>query len=182
MVSENVLVVENKRYSFFHEGFFDYAFARRFAGGSQSLLGLLLSDEQRLFRRAQVRQILLYLRDTEFDRYIANLKEVLSSSDVRFHIKQVIFALLADLSEPVKEEWYVLSGFAGRDFSDPVTRQAWMIVRRPPWFQLVDSQGLVQQWLNDLDEAFVDQAVLLVEGNPEALARPGGRTGRTFRG
>ena len=162
MVSENVLVVENKRYSFFHEGFFDYAFARRFAGGSQSLLGLLLSDEQRLFRRAQVRQILLYLRDTEFDRYIANLKEVLSSSDVRFHIKQVIFALLADLSEPVKEEWYVLSGFAGRDFSDPVTRQAWMIVRRPPWFQLVDSQGLVQQWLNDLDEAFVDQAVLLL--------------------
>ena len=66
MVSENVLVLENKRYSFFHEGFFDYAFARRFAGGSQSLLGLLLSDEQRLFRRAQVRQILLYLRDTEF--------------------------------------------------------------------------------------------------------------------
>ena len=162
MVSENVLVLENKRYSFFHEGFFDYAFARRFAGGSQSLLGLLLSDEQRLFRRAQVRQILLYLRDTEFDRYIANLKEVLSSSDVRFHIEQVIFALLADLSEPVKEEWDVLSSLAGRDFSDPVTRQAWVAVRRPPWFQLVDSQGLVQQWLNDPDEGFVDQAVLLL--------------------
>ena len=43
MVSENVLVIENKRYSFFHEGFFDYAFARRFAGSSQSLLDLLLS-------------------------------------------------------------------------------------------------------------------------------------------
>ena len=162
MVSENVLVLENKRYSFFHEGFFDYAFARRFAGSSQTLLSLLLSGEQRLFRRAQVRQILLYLRDTEFDRYIANLKEALSSPDVRFHIKQVIFALLADLSEPAKEEWDVLSSFAGRDFSEPVTRQAWVIVRRPPWFQLVDSQGLVQQWLNDPDEAFVDQAVLLL--------------------
>ena len=75
MVSENILVLENQRYSLFHEGFFDYAFARRFAGGSQSLLGLLLSGEQRLFLRAQVRQILLYLRDTEFDRYIANLEE-----------------------------------------------------------------------------------------------------------
>ena len=162
MVSENVLVLENKRYSFFHEGFFDYAFARRFAGASQTLLGLLLSDEQRLFRRAQVRQILLYLRDTEFDRYIADLKEVLSSSDVRFHIKQVIFALLADLSEPAKEEWDVLSSFAGRDFSDPVIRQAWFIVRRPGWFQLVDSLGLVQQWLNDPEESSVDQAVLLL--------------------
>ena len=162
MVSENVLVLQNKRYSFFHEGFFDYAFARRFAGSPQSLLHLLVSGEQRLFRRAQVRQILLYLRDTEFDRYIANLKEVLTSPDVRFHIKQVVLALLADLSEPVKREWDVVSCLAGRDFSGSVTRQTWMTVRRPAWFRLVDSLGLVQQWLDDPDEAFVDQAVLLL--------------------
>ena len=56
MVSENILVCENKRFSFFHEGFFDYAYARRFARGPQSLLDLLVSDEQHLFRRAQVRQ------------------------------------------------------------------------------------------------------------------------------
>ena len=162
MVSENVLVCENKRYSFFHEGFFDYAFARRFARGPQSLLGLLVSGEQHLFRRAQVRQILLYLRDTEFDRYIADLEETLSSPDVRFHIKQVVFALLADLSKPVKREWDVLSSSAGRDFSDSLTRLTWMTVRRPPWFRLVDSQGFVQQWLDDPDEAFVDQTVSLL--------------------
>ena len=162
MVSENVLVLQNKRYSLFHEGFFDYAFARRFAGSPQSLLHLLVSGEQRLFRRAQVRQILLYLRDTGFDRYIANLKEVLTSPSVRFHIKQVVLALLADLSEPVKREWDVVSGLAGRDFSDSVTRRAWMTVRRPAWFRLVDSLGLVQKWLDDPDEAFVDQTVLLL--------------------
>ena len=162
MVSEHVLVLENSRYSFFHEGFFDYAYARRFAGNSRSLLTLLASDEQHLFRRAEVRQILLYLRDTDFDRYIADLEEARSSPSVRFHIKQVIFALLADLSEPVKREWDVLSSFAGKDFSDPGTRLAWMTVRRPPWFRLVDSQGLVQQWLDDPDETFVDQTVLLL--------------------
>lgn len=165
MVSENVLVLENKRFSFFHEGFFDYAFARRFAKGPQSLLNLLVSGEQHLFRRAQVRQILLYLRDlrdTEIYRYIADLEKVLSSPDVRFHIKQVIFALLADLSKPKKEEWDVLSRFAGKDFNDPITRLAWMTVRRPPWFQLVDSLGLVQRWLDDLDEAFVDQTISLL--------------------
>ena len=162
MVSEHVLVLENRRFSFFHEGFFDYAYARRFAGRSQSLLTLLVRSEQHLFRRAQVRQILLYLRDTELDRYIVDLEEVLSSPDVRFHIKQVIFALLADLSEPVKREWDVVSSFAGKDFSDPGTRLAWMTVRCPPWFRLVDSQGLVQQWLDDPDEAFVDQTALLL--------------------
>ena len=169
MVSENILVLENQRYSFFHEGFFDYAFARRFAGGSQSLLGLMQSGEQRLFLRAQVRQILLYLRDTEFDRYIANLEETLSSSDVRFHIKQVILALLADLSEPAREEWDVLSTFAGRDFNDPLTRQSWLAVRRPSWFRLVDSLGLVQQWLDDADDAFVDQNVLLLRVVPAPI-------------
>lgn len=162
MVSENILVLENKRYSFFHEGFFDYAYARRFARGPQSLLNLLVSDEQHLFRRVQVRQILLYLRDTEFDRYIADLEEVLSSPDVRFHIKQVIFALLADLSKPEKEEWDAVSRFAGRDFSDPITRLAWETVRRPPWFQLVDCLGLVQRWLDDPDESFVDRAVSIL--------------------
>lgn len=162
MASEHVLVLENGRCSFFHEGFFDYAYARRFAGGSQGLCTLLVSGEQHLFRRAQVRQILLYLRDTDFDRYIADLKETLSSPSVRFHIKQVIFALLTDLSEPVKREWDVLSSFTKKDFSDPETRLAWMTVHRPPWFRLVDSQGFVQQWLDDPDEAFVDQAVALL--------------------
>ena len=162
MVSEHVLVRENKRFSFLHEGFFDYAFARRFAGSSLSLLDLLLSGEQHLFRRAQLRQILLYLRDTEFDRYSAELEEVLSSPEVRFHIKQVVFALLASLSEPVKREWDVISSFAGRDFNDSVTRQAWMTLRRPAWFHLVDSLGLIQKWLDDPDEAFVDQIVSLL--------------------
>ncbi|MCY4412146.1 MAG: ATP-binding protein [Caldilineaceae bacterium] len=162
MVSENVLVLENKRYSFFHEGFFDYAYARRFARDPQSLLDLLVNGEQHLFRRAQVRQILLYLRDTDFDRYIADLETVLSSPGVRFHIKQVIFALLADLSKPKKEEWDILSRFAGRDFSDPITRLAWEIVRRPHWFQLVDCLGLVQRWLDDPDEAFVDRTVSIL--------------------
>ncbi len=162
MVSEHVLVLENKRFSFFHEGFFDYAFARRFARGPQSLLDLLVSGEQHLFRRAQARQILLYLRDADFGRYIADLEKVLYSSGVRFHIKQVLLALLADLSKPKKEEWDVLSRFAGKDFNDPITRLAWMTVRRPPWFQVVDSLGLVQRWLDDPDEAFVDQTMSLL--------------------
>jgi len=162
MVSENVLDLDNKRFSFFHEGFFDYAYARRFARDEQSLLHLLASGEQHLFRRAQVRQILLYLRDAESDRYLADLEETLSSPDVRFHIKQAIFALLADLSKPTKEEWDVLSRFAGKDFSDPLTRLAWETVRRPPWFQLVDSLGLVQRWLVDPDESFVDRAVSIL--------------------
>ena len=37
-----------------------------------------------------------------------------------------------------------------------------MTVRRPPWFQLVDSLGLVQRWLDDPDETFVDRSVSIL--------------------
>jgi hypothetical protein len=57
LVSEGTLQQnEDQRYSFFHESFFDYAFARRFARRGDELVRFLLGDEQRLFRRAQVRQ------------------------------------------------------------------------------------------------------------------------------
>ena len=58
MASEHVLIRDAQRYSFFHEGFFDYAFARRFAVRGLALLPLLRSYEQHLFRRAQMQQIL----------------------------------------------------------------------------------------------------------------------------
>jgi hypothetical protein len=41
MASENVLVRDRDRYAFFHESFFDYAFARRFAGNERELLPVL---------------------------------------------------------------------------------------------------------------------------------------------
>jgi hypothetical protein len=57
MASSHVLVRDGRSYAFFHETFFDYLFARRFIARGQSLRQLLTVD-QLLFRRAQVRQIL----------------------------------------------------------------------------------------------------------------------------
>ena len=165
MSSENVLVLDGLRYSFFHEGFFDYCYARSFSRRGESLLGLLTQDEQGLFRRAQVRQILLYLREADFDRYAGDLRDVLHSDDVRFHIKQAVLAVLSGLSEPSEREWEVLSEFRMEDYSNPASRQVWAIIRRSgSWFRLVDSLGLVEQWLESTDEEFVDRAVWLLSG------------------
>ena len=171
MASEHVLVLDDKRYAFFHEGFFDYAYARLFAASNQGLLELLTGDEQGLFRRAQVRQILVYLREADFHKYLAYLREVLESNEVRFHIKQVIFAVLADLQDPTPEEWDILSEFMARDFENPVTRQAWSVLRRSlPWFQLVDFLGLVEQWLEDREEEFLSQIMGLLWSAQENCA------------
>ncbi|HAX79147.1 MAG TPA: hypothetical protein DCY88_25805 [Cyanobacteria bacterium UBA11372] len=162
MVSEHVLIHDGRRYSFFHEGFFDYAFARRFAANGQNLLQFLRSSEQHLFRRAQVRQILLHEREVDFDSYLENLTELLTSSDIRFHLKQVVFALLAALNDPTPEEWNIIAPLIGAQ-TDPITQQVWRTLRSSVrWFQFLDSLGLIEEWLRDNSEERIDQTVMLL--------------------
>ncbi|WP_375495076.1 hypothetical protein [uncultured Nostoc sp.] len=160
MASEHLLILEGKRISFFHESFFDYAFARRFASRGHKLLPFLgRREEQHLFRRAQVRQILLHEREEDFNRYLDNLKELLTSPDIRFHIKQVVFALLATLNDPKEEEWNIIAALIG-NHNDPVTQQVWRtLYSSVNWFKLLDFLGVIQQWLRDTSEERVEQAI-----------------------
>lgn len=163
MASEHILVLNGQQYSFFHEGFFDYAFARRFASEDEELLDFLGSREQQhLFRRAQVRQILLYERDAERERYLADLQALLTSSNIRFHIKKVIFALLAALDDPTQEEWEIIAPFIGQT-DESITQQVWQtLYSSVHWFQLLDSLGLIERWLRSEKDEHIEQTVILL--------------------
>mgnify|MGYP001794342214 CR=1 FL=1 len=162
MASEHILIWQNKRISFFHESFFDYAFARRFASRGQQLLSFLRSSEQHLFRRAQVRQILIHQREEDFDYYLENLRELLTSSDIRFHLKKVVFALLATLDDPTEEEWEIISELIG-DESNALTREVWILLNSCiRWFELLDRLEIIEQWLRDESEERIDRTVTLL--------------------
>lgn len=151
MVSEHVLRFDEAKYSFFHESFFDYAFARRFASRKVRLLPFLLADEQHLFRRAQVRQILLHEREADRSVYLHDFSATLLDERVRFHLKNAIFALLVGIEEPTTDEWDVLAT-AIHDTSHQLYAEVWnLLYHSPAWFQLVDSLGLIKQWLSDDD-------------------------------
>lgn len=173
MASENVLVFDGDYWSFFHEGFFDYAFARSFVSKEQNLLEWLKGGEQHLFKRAQVRQILRFMRTPYYWKtYLSNVAGLISDPEIRFHIKQIVFAILADLKDPTEEEWNILAPFVGtgtlvvdRDKADPHYRHVWKTIRDSvPWFDLLDSLGVIERWLSDSDETRVDQTVQLLSG------------------
>ena len=160
MASEHVLTRDETRYAFFHEGFFDYAFARRFAARGFSLLPLLLKNEQRLFRRAQVRQILAHSRADDFTCYLGELQHLLTSSEIRFHIKQVVLALLGNISDPTYEEWNLLAPLLNdKVLSRNVLR---LLHGSVPWITRLDSCGVLSKWLYEADEEKIDQAVWLL--------------------
>ena len=108
MLTEHVLVQDGTKIRFFHESFFDYSYARRFSATGGNLMALLLSGEQHLFRRSQVRQILSYMRDHMPQSYLPQLRELLSHAEVRFHIKRLVLAWLGTLPDPAAEEWAVV--------------------------------------------------------------------------
>jgi hypothetical protein len=162
MASEHVLTWSDNRIQFFHESFFDYAFARRFAAQDQTLLAFLLNSEQHLFRRAQIRQILIHQRESDFDGYLRNLSELLNSSEIRFHLKQTVFSLLATLSDPKEQEWEIIASLITASTS-PLTEQTWRVLRvSVHWFNLLDSLGVIQQWLASSNLEQVNQTIRLL--------------------
>lgn len=160
MTSEHVLVREGHKVRFFHEAFFDYAFARRFHSQGRDLLRLLLDSEQHLFRRGQVRQILSYSREHDQARYLQQLKSVLTHGAVRFHIKRSVLQWLGSLPDPCEREWAVLRPL----LEDPdLQRHVLVEIRNSlPWFDLLYRSEVVRSWLNDSDEQRVNWALWML--------------------
>ena len=169
MASEAVVQIQDGDIRFFHESFFDYSFARSFLRTNSDLVRWLESDQQHLFRRSQVRQVLTFLRDRESDRprYLQTLSALLDHADIRFHIKKLVLDWLHALPDPTKEEWDIVEGLV-----DLRNGHAWQVLSNSaPWFDVLQAMGRWESWLNADDEMFDRTMLLLIM--PEVLdARP----------
>jgi hypothetical protein len=166
MASANMLVRDGNRFAFFHEAYFDYVFARRFAARGRTLRDLLAED-QYLFRRAQVRQVLTHERANGSDQYIPDLTYLLTDPTIRFHIKDLVLAWLGRVADPSASEWHLLSPLLD-DPSSSLYGRAWNVLASPQWFCFADEQGHIQSWL-DGDPQRADQIVRVLGQLDRAL-------------
>jgi hypothetical protein len=164
LASEHVLVQDGRRYAFFHESFFDYAFARLWLDRDQSLVNFLLADEQELFRRAQVRQILLHIRDDDPERFIREAEDVLAHSKIRFHIKAVVLAVLRSLADPANAEWQMIERLMRADPDGPLTPHLWTTINTVAWFDRLDGEAVIAGWLASGNPATYDRAMQAIVG------------------
>lgn len=170
MASEGVLIYDSRKYSFFHRDFFDYAFARRFII-EKSDISILTDDEQHLFRRSQVKQILLYERTNHPKKYFKDLKFLLNSKEVRFHIKRLILNLLSGFEDPKEEEWDVISKFMN-DMGSDLYSDSWAILfGSMSWFKLLDSLGVFQEYLDSDNNQLIVKTMHLFGGVIEQTDR-----------
>lgn len=172
LVSEHVLARDGDRIAFFHETFFDYAFARQWVSRSESLVDFLLRDEQELFRRAQVRQILQHLSEREPDRFWTETAAVLTSDRVRFHIKETVLAVLSGLGTPTSEDAAAILRIAAA--APSIAERLWLSTRRAQWFRRFLADGYLDTWLDSGNPALQARALNLmltaIKENPAEIA------------
>ncbi|ULP49667.1 hypothetical protein [Mycolicibacter virginiensis] len=168
LISSRVLNRDGDHVAFFHESFFDYVFARRFCARGYTI-GDLLADDQDLFRRAQVRQVLAYNRDRT-DEYLSDLKYLLTDAGVRFHLRDVVLAWLSQVA-PNAAEVELLRPHLD-DPSSPLHSRAWRTAAAPAWFADLDGLGYFETSLNSDDPVLIRRALTaLVGGNGRFLDR-----------
>lgn len=166
LVSEHVLISEDDNYAFFHETFFDYAFSRKFLLESPLSITqwILSSDEQHLFRRVQVKQLFIYLREKEFERYLKELRLFLSSKEIRTHLKHIIYAFLREIDDPTEREWKIISDcLIPNDDEELQGAEIWRIINGcTNWIKLLDLNGYLEKWLTSKNDSLVDKAFFLL--------------------
>ncbi len=132
-------------------------------------MAFLTVSEQHLFRRAQVRQVLAYLRDADRDRYCAEFRELLSDARVRVHLKDLAVALVVNVSDPGDDEWAVLEPWINSELaaiakeernSDKLGTLVWEhFFASESWFHFMYRRGLIADWLTSADIGIINMAV-----------------------
>ena len=161
MASENILVRDGAKYGFFHETFFDYLFARSAtAVHNFDLTQYILEREpQSLFLRSQVRQILLHQRANSKADAARSAAKLLENPDIRTHIKALVLSLLGSLEDPTQKDWHAIRPL----LQSKLSSHAWNSIRgSAAWFDLLDSLGVINEWLHSADQSLHGLALILM--------------------
>lgn len=181
--SESVIGRDDYGFSFFHESYFDYLFARSFVASGDDLHAFLSTSGQYLFRRAQTRQILEHLAATDRTRFREITSQLLYSTEIRSHLKDVVVTVLSQL-DPVAEDWVAIDSLAWS--GEPIGAKLLTLLSSPGWFDAADSEELWASWLADpdrVDRAF-HQLAFAARRRParaESLVRPYVGTSKEWR-
>ena len=170
MASEGVLSSDGKRYGFGHETFFDYCFARTQPNGGRDFVPSLEDDAQHLFRRAQLRQVLAFLRDDNPTAYLSSLNYLLRSDRIRPHLKLLVVELLAAHPHASDDELNLLMPWIesevscrreGKPNPDKIASRIWdRFFSSTTLFVVADRLGLLSRWLESGESWLQDTAVL----------------------
>jgi hypothetical protein len=120
LASHGLLIPSGATWTFLHQTFFDYCYARRFVESGQKLFETVCAKEQGLSARPQIVQILGFLRGVNTQAYLKELNKFLWADPncLRYHLRELLLRWFGSLPEPSDDEWLM----ARRLLADPQRR------------------------------------------------------------
>ncbi len=103
-----VIRTDSNQITFCHQSYLDFRIAdcllREINQGEGSVKNWLgPKEKQSLFRREQLRQVLLLLSDESPTEFLRNAKELLGSNCIRFHLKHLTLEVISQIEEPSQQ-------------------------------------------------------------------------------
>ncbi|MCK5723899.1 MAG: ATP-binding protein, partial [Gammaproteobacteria bacterium] len=157
LLSQSILIQQKKTLQFFHQSFFDYCYSRTFLNRHDSLIGVVLQQHQGLFVRPQIKQVLAYLRGSDFPKYLKELKEFLGNKNVRFHIWLLVVNQLAFVEDPTDEEWQIIKPLL--DTETDFRKHFIDALQSEQWLKYLITNRYIHTFLKSLDNKLVNIVV-----------------------
>jgi hypothetical protein len=156
LASQGIIVDDSNEWSFLHQTFYDYSYARRFVEQGRKLAPAILESDQGLRFRPLLVQVLSYLRDGNERKYLGELNSLFAAEGMRHHLRDLLVRWFGALPEPSDGEW----NLAFRGLLEPSTRTELLaaMVGNRGWFERINGEPL--ETLLALDDTSVDTQVI----------------------
>lgn len=124
---------DERAIGFYHQTLFDYARARAFAKGVESLSDYVLARQDALFVRSQLWSSLHYLRGSGLSSYKSEFERLWKENSLRLHIRILLMEFLGQLSNPEDYETaWLLPCLEQREFRQRILS---FMAGSPGWFE-----------------------------------------------
>ena len=143
LASAGIILQSKTGWTFLHQTFFDYCYARRFVEQGGDIVSIVLASSQGIFERPKLIQVITYLRSREPDRYLRDIQLLLTDARLRFHLRDLLMRWFGSLESPTVREW----GLAQRMLFDVQRRPSLLMAMdgNPGWFEKL--RPVLSTWL-----------------------------------
>ena len=161
------------RISFCHQRYLDHLIAERllqkiYQGTGSVIEWLGPKENQSLFRREQLRQVLAMLSEESPGDFFNTARELLESTAVRFHLKHLVLELIGQIDE-IADDFgaYFLKLLDGPHWRDHV--QETVFLSHHPWVSYLLKAGVISKWIESEDEQEINRALWLLRSVAEHI-------------
>ncbi len=130
LISQGILVRHGVKLSFFHQSFYEYYLARWFVDSKKDLISYMFEQQQNLYIRSLVKNVIDYLRIADHPKYIQLYHGVLENEKIRFHIQYLFITTLGLIDQPTEKEQEMVYGLLqsghGKLFMEVFSSSGWL--------------------------------------------------------